>query len=112
MGNLAAVIRIEAVSLRVVPLDMRAGMEAALARVITVLCAAQPHHAYPCQSPRKPHEGVHPRWDRHLARLAAAASGAVCLSRRHMRDRDAVADATRYAGGAACRGIVLVRQAL
>ena len=32
--------------LAVAPLDMRAGMDAALARVITVFGAAQPHHAY------------------------------------------------------------------
>ena len=39
-------IRIDAVWLAVAPLDMRAGMETALARVITVFGSAQPHHAY------------------------------------------------------------------
>ena len=39
-------IRIEAVWLAVEPLDMRAGTEAALARVVHVFGAARPHHAY------------------------------------------------------------------
>ena len=39
-------IRIEAVWLAVEPLDMRAGTEAALARVVNVFGAARPHHAY------------------------------------------------------------------
>src|SRR6476661_1150115 len=39
-------IRIEAVWLGVEPLDMRAGTEAALARVVKVFGAAHPHHAY------------------------------------------------------------------
>jgi transposase len=40
------VIRIEALWLAVQPLDMRAGTEAALARVVTVFGEARPHHAY------------------------------------------------------------------
>ena len=39
-------IRIDAVWLAVEPLDMRAGTEAALARVVHVFGAARPHHAY------------------------------------------------------------------
>ena len=39
-------IRIEAVWLAVEPLDMRAGTESALARVVHVFGAAHPHHAY------------------------------------------------------------------
>ena len=39
-------IRVDAVWLAVQPLDMRAGTEAALARVVTVFGAAHPHHAY------------------------------------------------------------------
>lgn len=39
-------IRLEAVWLAVQPLDMRAGTEAALARVVAVFGAARPHHAY------------------------------------------------------------------
>jgi transposase len=39
-------IRIEAVWLGVEPLDMRAGTEAALAKVVAVFGAARPHHAY------------------------------------------------------------------
>jgi transposase len=42
----AAVIRVDAVWLAVEPLDMRAGTEAALARVVTVFGAGRPHHAY------------------------------------------------------------------
>ena len=39
-------IRIDAVWLAVEPLDMRAGTEAALARVVNVFGEARPHHAY------------------------------------------------------------------
>ena len=39
-------IRIDAVWLAVDPLDMRAGTEAALARVVNVFGEARPHHAY------------------------------------------------------------------
>lgn len=39
-------IRIEAVWLAVEPLDMRAGTETALSRVVRVFGAARPHHAY------------------------------------------------------------------
>ncbi len=39
-------IRIEAAWLATAPLDMRAGTDTALARVIAVFGAAQPHHAY------------------------------------------------------------------
>jgi transposase len=40
------VIRVEALWLAVEPLDMRAGTEAALARVVAVFGSARPHHAY------------------------------------------------------------------
>jgi transposase len=40
------VIRIDAVWLATQPLDMRAGTESALARVVQVLGAAHPHQAY------------------------------------------------------------------
>jgi transposase len=40
------VIRIDAVWLAVAPLDMRAGTESALARVVNVFGAVHPHHAY------------------------------------------------------------------
>jgi hypothetical protein len=40
------VIRVEALWLAVKPLDMRAGTEAAMARVVAVFGAARPHHAY------------------------------------------------------------------
>ena len=39
-------IRIDAVWLAVEPLDMRAGTETALTRVVNVFGAARPHHAY------------------------------------------------------------------
>lgn len=39
-------IRIEAIWLAVEPLDMRAGTEAALSRVVRVFGSARPHHAY------------------------------------------------------------------
>lgn len=42
----AAVIRIDAVWLATAPLDMRAGYDKLLARVVDVFGAAQPHHAY------------------------------------------------------------------
>ncbi len=45
-SDLAAVIRIDAIWLSTVPLDMRAGTDTALARVVTVFGAARPHHAY------------------------------------------------------------------
>jgi transposase len=40
------VIRVEAFWLAVEPLDMRAGTETALARVVAVFGQARPHHAY------------------------------------------------------------------
>jgi transposase len=40
------VIRVNAVWLAVEPIDMRAGMDTALARIVKVFGAAQPHHAY------------------------------------------------------------------
>jgi transposase len=40
------VIRIEEIWLAVEPLDMRAGTETALGRVVRVFGAAHPHHAY------------------------------------------------------------------
>lgn len=39
-------IRVDTVWMAVEPLDMRAGTEAALARVVTVFGEARPHHAY------------------------------------------------------------------
>ena len=39
-------IRIEAVWLATAPLDMRAGTDTALARVVNVFGSARPHHAY------------------------------------------------------------------
>jgi transposase len=42
----AAVIRVDAIWLAVESLDMRAGTETALGRVVRVFGAARPHHAY------------------------------------------------------------------
>lgn len=39
-------IRIDAAWLATAPLDMRAGTDSALARVVAVFGSAQPHHAY------------------------------------------------------------------
>jgi transposase len=46
VAPVAAMIRIDAVWLASAPLDMRAGTDTALARVVAVFGAAQPHHAY------------------------------------------------------------------
>jgi transposase len=46
VARAAAVIRVDAVWLAVEPLDLRIGMESALARVVAVFGDAQPHHAY------------------------------------------------------------------
>lgn len=43
---MARVIRIDAIWLATAPLDMRAGPDTALARVVQAFGAAQPHHAY------------------------------------------------------------------
>lgn len=45
-ARVAAVIRIDAVWLATQPLDMRAGADTALARVVNVFGAAHPHTAY------------------------------------------------------------------
>jgi len=43
---LAAVIRVDALWLSTTPLDMRAGTETILARVVSMFGEARPHHAY------------------------------------------------------------------
>jgi hypothetical protein len=43
---MVAVIRIDAIWLATEPLDMRAGTDTALARVVKVFGVARPHHAY------------------------------------------------------------------
>jgi transposase len=42
----ASVIRVDSVWLAVAPIDMRAGTDTALARVVAVFGSARPHHAY------------------------------------------------------------------
>jgi hypothetical protein len=51
VARVAEVIRIEEIWLAVEPLDMRAGTETALGRVVRVFGAAHPHQAYPQPSP-------------------------------------------------------------
>jgi transposase len=45
-AGVVAVIRIDAIWLATEPLDMRAGTDKVLARVVNVFGAARPHHAY------------------------------------------------------------------
>ncbi len=45
-AGVVALIRVEAIWLAVEPLDMRAGTDTILARVVKVFGAARPHHAY------------------------------------------------------------------
>jgi transposase len=45
-AGLATVIRVEAIWLATEPLDMRAGPDTVLARVVKVFGSARPHHAY------------------------------------------------------------------
>ena len=47
-------IRIEAIWLATEPLDMRAGTDTVLARVVKVFGAARPHHAYLFTNKRAP----------------------------------------------------------
>lgn len=46
VARAVAVIRIDAIWMSTEPLDMRAGFDKALARVVQVFGAAHPHHAY------------------------------------------------------------------
>ena len=73
----AAVIRVDAVWLAVEPLDMRAGTEAALARVVARLRRRAPAPRLPLrQPPRQPHEGAGARRHRRVAGRAPAATRA------------------------------------
>ncbi len=46
VARLAEVIRVDALWLSTTPLDMRAGTETILARVVSMFGEARPHHAY------------------------------------------------------------------
>jgi hypothetical protein len=46
VAGVAAVIRIDAIWLATEPIDMRAGVDTILARVVKAFGAARPHHAY------------------------------------------------------------------
>jgi len=80
-------INVEAVCMAVEPLEMRAGTEAALARVVTVFGAARPHHAYLFSNRRANrmkvlvHAGIGRGWQ-HVDRAAASPSGAEAQARR------------------------------
>ena len=73
-------IRIDQVWLAVEPLDMRAGFDTALGRVITVFGAAHPHHAYLFANRRANRLKVlvHDGWN--LAGSATAERGTVCVA--------------------------------
>ena len=61
------VIRIDAIWLATEPMDMLAGTETALARVVAVFGAAKPHCAYLFANRRaKPHESAVARRRRYL----------------------------------------------
>ena len=51
-------IRIDAIWLATEPMEMRAGTETALARVIAVFGAAKPHCLSVCQPPRHSYESA------------------------------------------------------
>lgn len=69
-------IRIDAAWLATTPLDMRAGTDTALARVIAVFGAAHPHHAYLFANKRANrikilvHDGIGVRADSNLTHRA------------------------------------------
>lgn len=105
-------IRIDAVWMALAPLDMRAGMDTTLARVITVFGAAQPHHAYLFANRRANRMKV----------LVHDGIGIWLASRRLYQGRFAWPSGTHarqcrcrrrnwMRWWSACRGIVLVRQA-
>jgi hypothetical protein len=72
------VIRIDAAWLAVEPMDMRAGPDTALARVVGLWRAAAPCLCV-CQCPRHPDEGVGPRRRRPVAGGPASARWQVQL---------------------------------
>jgi hypothetical protein len=72
-------IRIEEAWLGVDPLDMRAGFDTVLARVVAVFDADHPHHA-DLQPSGQPHEGARARRNRNLAGSTTAEPGTVRLA--------------------------------
>ena len=72
-------IRIVAAWLATVPLDMRAGTDTALARVVAVF-GATPAMPICSQQARQPHEGAGARRHRHLAGRSPSAPGQVRLA--------------------------------
>lgn len=100
-----AVIRIDAAWLATAPLDMRAGTDTALARVIATFGAAHPHHAYVFANQRV-ELGVFQRHVRTARRrpdeLALAAHG---LARRHHRDLNLPCEGVVAAIGRCANGL-------
>lgn len=78
-------IRIDTIWLATEPMDMRAGTETALARVITVFGAAKPHCAYLCQSTGQPSESAGSRRDWCLVGGPAIESRQIPLARHSPR---------------------------
>jgi len=65
-------IRVDAIWLATEPMDMRAGTETALARVIAVFrCGEAALRLSVCQSPRDSDESAGARWDWRLAGCTA-----------------------------------------
>lgn len=71
---MVAVVRIEAVWLCTEPMDMRAGTDTTLARVVRVFGAARPHHAYVFANKRST----------CLKVLVHHSIGIVCVRRSHL----------------------------
>lgn len=75
-GRLATMIRVEAVWLCTVPVDMRAGTDTTLARVVQVFGSARPHHAY-----------VFANGSPHVGCTRADSSGQAAAAAHHSRLR-------------------------
>ena len=81
-------IRIDEIWLATEPLDMRAGPDTALARVVKVFGFCPTALCLPVrQSPRQPDKGINSRWPGDLALCASPGSGQVPLGRYWHGDR-------------------------
>lgn len=100
-------IRVEAVWLCTEPMDMRAGTDTTLARVVKVFGAARPHHAYIFANRRSTRRrfssmtALASGW-RHGGCMKAASSGLAVAAERRSRSR--VNNSMRWCS--ACRGSV------
>lgn len=52
VAEVVAMIRTDAIWMSIVPVDMRAGADTLLARIVLVFGEARPHHAYLCANQR------------------------------------------------------------